>query len=142
MDSDKIKELEEIEKKYKAKNQYINNYIKNNYDRVVLLLKPGTKEKLEEKAKKLGFKSVNDFLKNLIEKDLVNDIENSPAAAGSDFFPDYKPTKTKLYEIPAGDDLETITQAQAETPKETDAAPAENGLDNLLAEISKNHGLL
>ena len=73
MDSDKIKELEEIEKKYKAKNQYINNYIKNNYDRVVLLLKPGTKEKLEEKAKKLGFKSVNEYLKIQIEKELNQD---------------------------------------------------------------------
>ena len=73
MDSDKIKELEEIEKKYKAKNQYINNYIKNNYDRVVLLLKPGTKEKLEEKAKKLGFKSINEYLKSRIEKELNQD---------------------------------------------------------------------
>ena len=129
---------DEIIEKYKARNKYINDYMKNKYDRVVLLLKPGTKSKIEEKAKNQGFKSVNDFLKNLIEKDL----ENSPAEAGSEFFPDYKPTKTKLYEIPAGDDLETITQAQAETPKETDAAPAENGLDKLLAEISKNHGLL
>lgn len=126
------------EQKLKDRYKYQNDYIKNKYDRMALALPKGYKKIMETAAKNRGCKSISDYIKNLID----NDIQQKPAAAGSEFFPDYKPTKTKLYEIPAGDDLETITQAQAETPKETDAAPAENGLDKLLAEISKNHGLL
>ena len=135
---DDRKELEKIAEKYKQRNKYINEWQKDKYYRLTVLIPKDQKDQLAQTAKNRGFKTVSDYVKNLID----NDIQQKPAAAGSDFFPDYKPTKTKLYEIPAGDDLETITQAQAETPKETDAAPAENGLDKLLAEISKNHGLL
>ena len=125
------------EQKLKDRYKYQNDYIKNKYDRMALALPKGYKKIMETAAKNRGCKSISDYIKNLID----NDIQQKPAAAGSDFFPDYKPTKTKLYEIPAEgagcDDIQ-----QAETQKETDAAPAENGLDTLLAEISKNHGLL
>lgn len=57
----------DYKKKYQERNKYINTYMKNNYDRVVLLLPKGTKEQLENRSKKGGFKSVNDYLKNVID---------------------------------------------------------------------------
>lgn len=69
MENDRIKELEEIEKKYKTRNKYINNYQKNNYDRVVVLFPKGTKQQLETKSQSKGFKNVSDYIKFLVEND-------------------------------------------------------------------------
>ena len=63
------KELEEIAAKYKARNKYINEYQKNNYDRVVVLFKPGTKKNLEKRAKSKGLKTVSDYIKFLVDQD-------------------------------------------------------------------------
>lgn len=63
------KELEEMAAKYKARNKYINDYQKNNYDRIVVLFKPGTKKILEEKAKNKGLKTVSDYIKFLVDQD-------------------------------------------------------------------------
>ena len=71
-------ELEKIKKKYQARNKYINNYIKNNYDRVVLLLNKGQKAAIEKKARLNGFKSCNDYLKAVIDKELNQDGQKSP----------------------------------------------------------------
>lgn len=71
-------ELEKIKEKYQARNKYINNYIKNNYDRVVLLLNKGQKAAIEEKARLNGFKSCNDYLKAVIENELNQDGQKSP----------------------------------------------------------------
>ena len=57
----------DYKKKYQERNKYINTYMKNNYDRVVLLLPKGTKQQLENRSKNSGFKSVNDYLKNVID---------------------------------------------------------------------------
>ena len=71
-------ELEKIKEKYQARNKYINNYIKNNYDRVVLLLNKGQKAAIEKKARLNGFKSCNDYLKAVIDKELNQDGQKSP----------------------------------------------------------------
>lgn len=47
-----------------------NNYIKNNYDRIAFVIPKGQKAVIEEKARKTGFSSVNDYIKSLIETDL------------------------------------------------------------------------
>lgn len=72
MDGEK-KELEKIKEKYQARNKYINNYMRNKYDRVVMLLPLGYKDKLNTAAKTGGFKSVNEFLKAVIDKELNQD---------------------------------------------------------------------
>lgn len=71
-------ELEKIKEKYQARNKYINNYIKNNYDRVVLLLNKGQKAAIEKKARLNGFKSCNDYLKAVIDKELNQSGQKSP----------------------------------------------------------------
>ena len=70
-------ELEKIKKKYQARNKYINDYMKNNYDRIVILFKPGAKKILEEKAKNKGLKTVSDYIKFLVDQD----ASGGPAAA-------------------------------------------------------------
>lgn len=69
MDNNRLRELEEIEKKFKARNKYINDYQKNKYDRVVILLPKGEKETLNQVAKNKGFNNITDYVKSLIEKD-------------------------------------------------------------------------
>lgn len=69
MDNEK-QELEKIKEKYQARNKYINDYMKNNYDRIVLLLPKGYKDALNRKAKENNFKSINEYLKAVIEKDI------------------------------------------------------------------------
>ena len=78
MDNEK-QELEKIKEKYQARNKYINDYMKNNYDRIVLLLPKGYKDALNRKAKENNFKSINEYLKAVIEKDInqVNEDQES-----------------------------------------------------------------
>ena len=69
MDNNRIKELEEIEKRFKARNKYNTDYQKNKYDRTVLLLDKGQKNQVDEIAKSKGFKSITEYVKYLIDKD-------------------------------------------------------------------------
>lgn len=66
-------ELEKIKEKYQARNKYINDYMKNNYDRIVLLLPKGYKDTLTTIAKNNGHKSINEYLKAIIDKSLNQD---------------------------------------------------------------------
>lgn len=49
---------------------YKNNFMKENYDRVLLVLPKGKKEKITEFYKKAGYKSFNQYINTLIEKDM------------------------------------------------------------------------
>lgn len=69
MDNNRLKELEEIEKRFKARNKYNTDYQKNNYDRTVILLDKGKRKEVDEIAKSKGFKSITEYVKYLIEKD-------------------------------------------------------------------------
>lgn len=56
------------------KNQYINKYIKEKYDRINLTMKAGKKEKIKSAASKRGM-SVNEYINCLIDNDLLQNIE-------------------------------------------------------------------
>ena len=73
MDNNRLKELEEIEKRFKARNKYNTNYQKNNYDRTVILLDKGKRKEVDEIAKSKGFKSITEYVKYLIDKDISQD---------------------------------------------------------------------
>ena len=72
-DKKRMEELEEIEKKYKSRNKYINDYQKNSYDRVTVLFQKGQKSEIEKTALKKGFKNISDYIKFLVENDKNQD---------------------------------------------------------------------
>ncbi len=51
-------------------NKYKNDYAKANYDRLNIQVKKGMKAVIEEHRKKKGFKSLNDYINELIRKDM------------------------------------------------------------------------
>ena len=50
--------------------KYDNQYIKENYDRISVIVPKGQKELIKNKAKKKGFASINEYIKYLINKDV------------------------------------------------------------------------
>ncbi len=50
--------------------KYDNDYAKKNYDRIPLNVPKGQKEIIKKRSEEKGFKSVNDYIKDLIEKDI------------------------------------------------------------------------
>ena len=52
------------------KRNYDNNYIKENYDRINFTAPKGFKEIIDKRAKELGYKSIGQYIKMLIEKDM------------------------------------------------------------------------
>lgn len=56
------------------KADYDNNYIKNNYDRINLLFKKGTKDKLNKHIKEYGYKSVSSFVNDAINEKIARDL--------------------------------------------------------------------
>lgn len=71
--------LEASEKKLKDRYKYQNDYIKNNYDKIVLTIPKGYKKEVENRAESKGFKKITEYLKALIENDLnqVNEDQES-----------------------------------------------------------------
>lgn len=57
------------------KADYDNNYIKNNYDRINLLFKKGTKDKLNKHIKEYGYKSVSSFVNDAVNEKIARDLE-------------------------------------------------------------------
>lgn len=53
----------------KAQKKAVQNYVKNNYDRVVLTMSKGTKDKIKERAERNG-ESVNGYINRLINEDM------------------------------------------------------------------------
>ena len=68
LDKKRLEALELSEKKLKDRYKYQNYYIKNNYDKIVLTLPKGAKQKLDDVANNKGFKGSTDFLKSLINQ--------------------------------------------------------------------------
>lgn len=62
--------MENKEKKPYDKVKYNNQYNKENYTAVTLRLKKGEKEFINEHWKKLGYGSLNEFINDLIKKDI------------------------------------------------------------------------
>lgn len=56
------------------KADYDNNYIKNNYDRINLLFKKGTKDKLNKHIKDYGYKSVSSFVNDAVYEKIARDL--------------------------------------------------------------------
>ena len=56
------------------KADYDNNYIKNNYDRINLLFKKGTKDKLNKHIKDYGYKSVSSFVNDAVNEKIARDV--------------------------------------------------------------------
>ena len=132
MDDKRIKELEQLEQKIKARNKYLNDYQKSNYDRIICLLPKGTKEKIEKKIKENNYKTISDYIRAVIEKDL-----NDGAGAGSAIIPDYIPTKAKIVDYSAevlapGADDDIQPQAEKKPAQAATNSALESQLDRLL----------
>lgn len=56
--------------------EYKNKFIKNNYDRINLLFKKGTKDKLNKHCKEYGYKSVSSFVNDAINEKIARDLNN------------------------------------------------------------------
>lgn len=56
--------------------KYINNYIKENYDRYNLKLQKGKKKDIESHLADFGYKSMNKFINDAIDEKIARDLEN------------------------------------------------------------------
>ncbi len=50
--------------------KYINDFIKETYDTIKVQVPKGQKEIIKEHAKNKGYKSVNEYIKTLIQRDI------------------------------------------------------------------------
>lgn len=50
--------------------KYVNEYTKEKYDRIQIIVKKGEKEQIQKTAKEKGFKSTNEYIINLIHSDM------------------------------------------------------------------------
>lgn len=62
-------ELQFFKEKQRKTNQYKNDFQKNAYDRISLLIPKGEKQELQEQATKKGYKSINAYIQHLIKQD-------------------------------------------------------------------------
>lgn len=56
--------------------KYDNDFQKNNYDRINLLVKKGKKEELKAHCRKFGYKSLNDFINKAVNEKIARDLDN------------------------------------------------------------------
>lgn len=57
-------------KEKQAAYKYVNNYQKENYDRITIMRKKGEKEKLTEIAKSKGYRNLTEFINSCIDEKL------------------------------------------------------------------------
>lgn len=57
-------------------NEYINNYIKQNYDRITIKVKKGEKKELETHIADFGYKNVSTFIKSAINEKIERELNN------------------------------------------------------------------
>lgn len=99
MDDNRIKELEEKEKKLKARNKYINDFQKSKYDRIILLVPKGQKAVIDQVAKNNCYNSTADYLREIITADINKQLKKENPekpkeknqAANDPYFPDGLP---------------------------------------------------
>ena len=70
-------------RKYKKSQfDYINDYAKNNYDRLSLIMPKGLKEKIAERTKEKNYKTLSSYIVDLVKSDLdiADNFETVPDA--------------------------------------------------------------
>lgn len=78
----RLEMLEASEKKLKDRYKYQNEYIKNNYDKIVLTLPKGFKKEVDNIAKNKGFKNITEYVKELLKNEINAAGGESVAPAG------------------------------------------------------------
>ncbi len=58
------------------KKKYDQKYVKDNYDRIPINVKKGEREIIFNRAKEKGFKSITEYVKDLIKNDINNTKSN------------------------------------------------------------------
>ena len=99
MDDNRIKELEEKEKRLKARNKYINDFQKSKYDRIILLVPKGQKAVIDQVAKNNSYSSTADYLREIITADINKQLKKENPekpkeknqAVNDPYFPDGLP---------------------------------------------------
>ena len=79
-DKKRLEELEELERKIKARNKYQNDFQKSRYDRIAVLLPKGYKAIVDNAVKEQGFRTITEYIKALIDRDLKpgGDVGSAP----------------------------------------------------------------
>lgn len=72
--------MTDAEKKLKARNKYINEWQKEKYYRLTVLIPKEQKEILYNTACSKGFKNISDYIKALIDQDASGDTAALPGA--------------------------------------------------------------
>mgnify|MGYP002774270171 FL=1 len=62
--------------------KYINDYMKEKYDRCIFNVPKGGKEKIQEHYKKLGYTSLNQYINELVRRDM-NQNSKSDVSIGA-----------------------------------------------------------
>ena len=83
MDENEKNRLEKLEKQKRKQLDRQNKYINANYDRIGIVVPKGQKAIIENRSKEKGFKTINEYLKALIDSDLkspesLNEITADP----------------------------------------------------------------
>lgn len=56
--------------------KYINEYMKEKYDRCIFNVPKGDKEKIQKHFKKLGYTSLNQYINELVKRDMTENGKN------------------------------------------------------------------
>lgn len=70
-------ELSKNKENISQTSEYKNNFIKNNYDRINIPFKKGTKDILNKHIKEYGYKSVSFFVNEAVQEKIARDLENN-----------------------------------------------------------------
>ena len=90
------KELEKLQKLAEQKRKQLdrqNKYMKDKYDRIALMMPKGMREVINNRAKEKGYKTITDYLKALVEKDINT-------AAAPNVVMDHEQIKPLILECP------------------------------------------
>lgn len=70
-------ELSENKENISQTSEYKNNFIKNNYDRINIPFKKGTKDILNKHIKEYGYKSISFFVNKAVQEKIQRDLDNN-----------------------------------------------------------------
>lgn len=130
------KELEKLQKLAEQKRKQLdrqNKYMRDKYDRIALMMPKGMREVINNRAKEKGYKTITDYLKALVEKDINT-------AAAPDVVADHEQIKPLVLECPEiKSDYDILdTYRPIRTPEEL-AKPTET-LEERLERLKKEFG--
>ena len=101
------KEIEKLQKIAEQKRKQLdrqNKYMREKYDRIALMMPKGMREIINNRASEKGYKTITDYLKALVEKDINTD--KTPAAAMPEPIPEITPKNSYNPALYAFDDNE------------------------------------